>query len=134
MKKFDIDSLTIGNPNEYRPSIRIPVYVKSEQFKCLWEQNVDAVKQYDASPRERWFAHGGQMLLGLFGFNKAAGYIYHSEGRHRTRWLMQQGLEYLPIYVWDTGYYDMFAAGLIHRRAFYGDPVNIELSECGTVS
>lgn len=79
----------------------IPVMVWAEEFERFWRKDKGLfVSQWLGAPRDRWFNIGkdNQKTAFLGGLvSVSLGHVGFTNGRHRTRWLLESGMTSLPI-------------------------------------
>lgn len=80
-----------------------PVLVAAAQLDILWRLDGGLyVPRWDGPPRDRWFSFDDRGEICAFQGALAScglGRIGFTNGRHRTRWLLQSGMSAIPICV-----------------------------------
>lgn len=79
----------------------VPVLVDPRRFDELWSKDDLYLESWNQLPRETWFieAPSGSrvgFIAGLAAMSNDSS-IGFTNGRHRTRWLLEQGIKRLPI-------------------------------------
>ncbi len=100
-----------------------PVLVHKQTCEILWRRHPDVLLAYDALPQCGWFGrfdHGlpGSMMIavGYLGLDQSDQvYLYLNNGRHRTRWLLQQDSAEVPIALAPEDLQQARNAGLVMR-------------------
>lgn len=79
----------------------VPVLVDPKRFEDLWKKDGLYLPNWGKPPRDKWFHLGkdGKRIgfiagLAAMGSEESIGF---TNGRHRTRWLLEAGLKELPI-------------------------------------
>lgn len=89
---------------QHTRSWHVPIWVFSSKLEELWGNDKIAIKKWEGDPDITWFNYDNNRnriafltadmsLLVVEGKIK----IYFTNGRHRTRWLLQQGFELIPV-------------------------------------
>lgn len=79
----------------------VPVIVNSRMFENYWKLDGLFLKSWEGNPLDRWFlkSSSGEKIgffAGLASFDHKR-VISFTNGRHRTRWLIDSGLECIPV-------------------------------------
>lgn len=99
-----------------------PVFLKREKILSVWDNDIlcKEVQHWDGEPRKRWFKDFelSCLIIGRASFENNA--LRFSNGRHRTRWLLQQGYEEIPIFMNSKSIEEAVSTGMFSSRAFDG--------------
>lgn len=80
-----------------------PALVAAARLDALWQLDGDLyVPRWDGRPRERWFSRDDDGEICAFQgalVSCSLGTVGFTNGRHRTRWLIQSGMSAIPICV-----------------------------------
>lgn len=101
-----------------------PAFLHAEVLERLWANDglCAEVLSWSGEPLNKWFYDEGKSIyLGCAYFSDNS--ISFSNGRHRTRWMMQQGLKSIPVCIAASSYYEALLSGLISRRGFEGEAI-----------
>jgi hypothetical protein len=99
-----------------------PVFLKREEILSVWDNDIlcKYVQRWDGEPRKRWFKDSEQscLIIGRASFENNA--LRFSNGRHRTRWLLQQGYKEIPILMNSQSIVEAVSAGMFSSKALDG--------------
>jgi len=115
------DSRLLAFKSYYTPAKNywFPAFLSVAALEKIWGKDgfCAEVSSWSGEPLERWFSKDrSAIMLGCARYSD--GSISFSNGRHRTRWMMQLGLEYVPVCIAASDYYQAMMDGLISHRAF----------------
>jgi hypothetical protein len=99
-----------------------PVFLKREKMLSVWNNDLlcKEVQYWDGKPLKAWFKDSEQRELFIgraYLSNNSFGFV---NGRHRTRWLLQQGHEEIPILMTSRSIVEAIEIGMFVSRAFDG--------------
>lgn len=110
--KFNIIRFAILEYQKLRPNYNL-YNINSTLFKQFWKSSVDKesfIDNWEGDPLKCWFNNSKFIVADVSFFSKNK--IQFINGRHRTRWLLQQNLENIVIGLDDTGFKFAIQAGL----------------------
>ena len=111
----------------------IPVWVDAKLFDRLWSNEELYVADWIGDPKIGWFTYdrAGEKKEGIqiadvsLAIEEDKVSIGFTNGRHRTRWMLQHGLKEIPIGVWEEQIAPGIKAGIISRMVTQNDRVNL---------
>lgn len=125
MIKIAMDSSTKIGGDDYW----IPVFLKADRLQELWDRDSLARDVSEAYPEAKkvWFMAaekelGECMTLGRGSISEERGLSFDN-GRHRTRWLLDLGLNEIPVFLTPQSYVEALFIGALSRRAFLDEPI-----------
>jgi hypothetical protein len=104
----------------------IETFLDSEKIMDIWNNSTltAEVQQWKGEPLKQWFKDLDQRQ----GIYLATAYLGEeclsfNNGRHRTRWMLQQGVKAVPICLQANSYRYAYENGFLIRKAFDGDNI-----------
>lgn len=99
-----------------------PMLLKREEIISMWDNDhlCSEVQHWKGEPLESWFRdlEKTELLIGRATFlNNSLGFI---NGRHRTRWLLQEGYDFIPILMTSDSMSRAIEEGIYTSRTFEG--------------
>ena len=104
---------------EYKPTL-----VNAIKFNLLWKKtnNNLFIDKWDGDPKKTWFKYDGNECLGFktadisFNLNHGKNDVEFINGRHRTRWQLQNNKSSIAIGLDEQGFKNAKLLGLEPRR------------------
>jgi hypothetical protein len=100
-----------------------PAFLHRNVLMNIWGNDVlcSEVESWDGDPLESWFRNGdmSEITIGKAYFSEDS--ISFVNGRHRTRWMLQQGFENIPVCLPAKSYFNAGVYGLLNKRVFDGE-------------
>lgn len=111
-----------------------PYFVHVEAIDCLWRKGSLFIDKWEGEPETSWFrwsffkknkkleafltsdAHIGQDDFGCF--------LHFTNGRHRTRWLLQMNKPIIPIGISENNILLAYELGIIFRKVSENDTLS----------
>jgi len=78
------------------------------------------VTRWEGAPQNSWFSSNGEYIV-VGRAHYSDGSMMFLNGRHRTRWMMDQRFDVIPICLDIDDYYEAWLDGLVVRRVFEGE-------------
>ena len=103
----------------------LPTWVNAKKFDILWHQSEDSlfVEEWTGEPKKVWFKHsdnneriGFQTADASFDIQNGKVNVEFLNGRHRTRWRLQQDNLMIPIGLTDASFEKAVKLGLDPKR------------------
>jgi hypothetical protein len=102
----------------------IPAVVNTELLEKFWGNDQDYYKSYTYPPHHKWFGFDENERANVFKigvcyfsrFEISEYKLQFSNGRHRTRWLLENNAQEIPIAILDSCYEMAVESGLIVRK------------------
>ena len=121
-------NVCIEMPYTPAPDMWVPTFLNSEILLEIWSRDALArdVGEYVGEPQRSWFKRFQNVDQAFLCLGKASvsdEAISFENGRHRTRWMLDNKVLEVPVCLTHTSYYNALMMGLISRRAFIGDQI-----------
>ena len=114
--------ISLCSPLPHRDSW-YPVFIDRDGLLSIWDQDALArdVQAWEGEPKKSWFRYCDSSCLTIAYAYVSNGSISFENGRHRTRWLLQQGYQNIPISMTSRSIVNAIELGIFNRRAFEGE-------------
>lgn len=79
-----------------------PMLVDAKKLESLWRGDSLYISRWGGAPREKWFLmdDDGKKIAFIAGLaSMHMGAVRFTNGRHRTRWLLELGMDVIPLCV-----------------------------------
>ncbi len=112
----------------------IPVIVERERLEYYWQRDSDYYPIYGYLPHESWFPRFDGNIpvafrpgVAYFSKNNREGIlkVHFNNGRHRTRWLLEQQAAEIVIALAPEGISEARKCGLVHKILENRDTFNL---------
>ncbi|MBH0074017.1 hypothetical protein I6F48_00365 [Pseudoalteromonas sp. SWYJ118] len=114
-----------------RPN-KIAVWVKSKKFEAMYTKNELCINKWSGNPRKLWFYYSEPMVMTHFElpcvFISVDGSITFDNGRHRSRWLLNQNSDTIPVGLYNEHLARGYELGLIDRLATDDDLLGFDIT------
>lgn len=116
-------NITLSFEMESDRHIWIIALLKAERLKAVWDNDDLAaeVQFWKGDPVKTWFRDEALSKLKLAKAHYSERGISFTNGRHRTRWLLQQGYEHIPVMLLPGSFVEAMLDGILVRPAMFGD-------------
>ncbi len=112
-------------------SFHQPYFVYTKTINALWRKDSFFVEEWEGEPKTAWFRWSfSKKVRILEAFYTADahivkdnfGYFLHfTNGRHRTRWLLQMNMPIIPIGISDDNILLAYELGVISKKVSAND-------------
>lgn len=126
MSRSGQQKLIVGAPKDSISQGWQPAFLKREELLAVWDNNciTSEIQHVPAVPKDDWFrAHNPIQIIVAKAYFSEDGVLTFNYGRHRTRWMLQQGYENIPVCLKLDSYVNALFYGLLSHIAFDGDVV-----------